>query len=192
MRSSAPATPRHARLAVAAYGASLLGVIALGLMLSLGNSELQGEYAAKTEMLDRLRKTGATGVAKTGASAAQVATIIAPTETIAASALQKQIVDRLKDAGGAVQSAQAEPTRETTPDGLQRLVAKLTFESSTTALQRLLFDLETGAPFMFVEALTAQPATAASAGMRVDDRLRVTLAVSGYWKSGAGGGQRAP
>jgi general secretion pathway protein M len=180
---SALVTPRHARLAVAAYVASLLVVVACGLMLSLGNQELQGEYATKARILDGLRHTGAAGSAKTGMSAAQFATFLAPTETIAASELHKQIVDRLKNAGGSVQSAKAEPTREATIDGLQRLVANLTFDSSVTALQHLLFDLETGVPFMFVDSLAVQPAGTSAASTREDDRLRVTLVASSYWKS---------
>jgi general secretion pathway protein M len=188
---SAPVTPHHARLAVAAYAASLLGVVALGLMLSLGNSELQSDYAAKAQLLDGLRQAGAARMAKAGVSAAQAAAILAPTETIAASELQKQIVDRLMSAGGSVQSAQAEPAREATSDGFQRLVARLTFDSSITALQRLLFDLETGTPFMFVETLAAQPAAPSFPDGRAGDALRVTLVISSYWKSG-GAGQRVP
>lgn len=187
MNPSALATPRHAQLAVTAYVASLLVVAAFGLMLSLGNQELQGEYATKARILDGLRHTGAAGDAKTGMSAAQLATILAPTETIAASELHKQIVDRLKNAGGSVQSAKAEPTRDATVDGLQRLVANLTFDSTITTLQHLLFDLETGAPLMFVESLAVQPAGTSAAGTRDDERLRVTLVVSSYWKSNEAG-----
>jgi general secretion pathway protein M len=188
MSPSVSATPRHALIAVAVYAGSLVVVVALGLMLSLANRELQNEYATKAQLLDGLRRTSAANAAKAGASAVQMVTLVAPTETTAASELQKQIVERLNAAGGSVQSVQAEPAREAAgTDGLRRLVAKLAFESSVTALQRLLFELETGTPFMFVDSLAVQPVAASAPGMRADDRLRVTLAVSSYWKSNDAG-----
>jgi hypothetical protein len=186
--ASGRATPRHAGLAVLAFAATLLAVIGLGLVLQSGNRELQTEYAVKAQLLDGLRRTGAANIGKTGKPMADGAAIVAPSETIAASTLQKQIVDRLNAAGGVVQSVQAEPAREATAEGRQqRLVARLSFESSATALQHLLFALETGAPFIFVDTLAAQPAAGGAPGTRAEGRLRVTLAVSSYWKNGTAG-----
>jgi general secretion pathway protein M len=153
--------------------------------------ELQASYNEKLEMLDGLKRR-ALVAPRMEASATKdldAVTIEAPSETVAASALQRYLLHRLESAGGFVKSVQAEPKRETISPGAQRLSAQLTFDASTEALQRLLFELETGLPFLFVDALAVQPATAVEAGARTGDRLRVTLMVSSYWKSGetAGG-----
>lgn len=183
-----PAASRHARFAVAAYAASLATVAMLGASLAFGNLELQGEHAAKVQLLDGLRRTGVDGGTKAPTPAAQSAALQAATETLAASELQKQIVDRLRTAGAFAQSVQAEPMREAAAvDGLQRLTAKLTFDGSIATLQRLLFDLETGLPFMFVDTLAVQPTSVSTAGAGAEDRLRVTLVMSAYWTSNAKG-----
>jgi hypothetical protein len=82
-----------------------------------------------------------------------------------------------------VQSVQAEPRRETIASGLQRLSAQLVFEASTPGLQQSLSELETGLPFVFVDSLAIQPATAMSVDTRPADKLRITLTVTSYWKA---------
>jgi hypothetical protein len=171
------ATPGQIRLPAAAFAALLLAVAGLTLALWLGNIELRGEYEAKAGLLDRLKQNRA-GAGRIAAPGPQSAAILAATETLAASELQKQVVERVTKAGGAVRSARAEVTREAVADGVQRLVARLSFDGSMAALQSLLFDLETGAPFIFVDTLAVQPSSPA---MGVDETLQVTLVLSAYW-----------
>src|SRR3990172_2871489 len=138
-------------------------------------------------MLDGLRQRVPTDLGAKSPHIADldVATVSGSSETVAAGALQRYLLERLESAGGAVQSIQTEPRREIIPPGLHRLGAQLAFDSSMVALQRFLFELETGLPFVFVESLAAQPAPGVPPGSRMGDILRVSLTVTSYWKAGA-------
>lgn len=183
---------RQAQLAAMTYVAALLATIAWGLANDGAYRELQASYAGKSEVLASLKKRAPTDLAGSRPAFADLnaAAIAAPSETVAASALQRYLLDRLESAGGSVQSVQAEPSRETKPPGLLRLSAQVAFDASIVALQKFLYDLETGLPFVFVDSLGAQPATAVQPGTRAGDRLRVTLTVTSYWKAGEAAGVR--
>ena len=68
---------------------------------------------------------------------------------------------------------------------MRRVTAEIVFDASNDALQHLLFDLETGTPFVFVDMLFTKPASAsetAKIGMNAEV-LRSSLTVSSYWSS---------
>jgi hypothetical protein len=180
-------------LAISAYAAVLLATVACVFFNDGAYRQLQASYNVKSETLEALKKRAATDLQTNGTTLMDLdtAVVAAPSETVAASALQRYLLERLQTAGGFVHSVQAEAKRETIPPGLQRLTAQLAFDASIVALQRYLFDLETGLPLVFVDALLAQPATQVRPGDRAGDRLRVTLTVTSYWKAGetAGAGQ---
>jgi general secretion pathway protein M len=180
------ATPSHAVLAAAAYVLALLATMAWGTVSLTGQDDLRGEIAQKSRLLAELTRRAAAEAPAPGRAGARQSgsAIAAPTETIAASELQKRILERVESAGGVVHSVQAEPVKDAAVDGLRRVVAQLSFDSSTTGLQSLLFDLETGAPFMFVDTLVVQPAAPSTLGARAADKLRVNLSTTGYWSAG--------
>lgn len=189
-RQLAPA--RQARLAFLAYAAALLVTIAWAVTSDGAYRELQASYAGKSEVLASLKKRAPADLAGSRPAFAnlEAATIAAPSETVAASALQRYLLDRLESAGGSVQSVQAETSRETKPPGLLKLSAQLAFDAPMVALQRFLYELETGLPYVFVDSLGTQPTTVVQPGTRAGDRLRVTLIVSSYWKVGDPAGVR--
>ena len=53
-------------------------------------------------------------------------------------------------------------------------------EIGQPALQKLLYDIEAGMPFLFVDQLVVQAPAGTSTGG--DGRLRVMIAVSGQWQ----------
>jgi general secretion pathway protein M len=169
------------------FAAIVLAVIAWGLATELSYRDLRTVYDVKSETLKGLKTPGATdlGANKSAGRDAYPTTVAASSETVAASILQRYLLDQLESAGGIVQSVQAEPRRETMSPGLPRLSAQLVFDVSITALQRLLFGLETGLPFVFVDSLAVQPAVAMPGDARVGDKLHVTLIVTSYWKAGS-------
>jgi len=57
-----------------------------------------------------------------------------------------------------------------------------TIEVSLVALQAMLYRLESGTPYVFVEALTIQPAAAAAGRPPEDPLLRATLSVRAFWR----------
>jgi hypothetical protein len=182
--SAAPLT-RQARLAVAAYSVVLLGTIIWGVVLSTSARDLQVEFDTKSRVLEDLRAEALPGIAP-GASTrlnAPSLVISAPSETVAASILQKQILASLADSGGSIHSIHAEASNEVNAEGLRRLNAQLTYDSSIGSLQRLLFKLETAVPFIFIDSVAAHPAATVAPGTKLGDTLQVTLVASSYWKS---------
>jgi general secretion pathway protein M len=171
--------------AVAAFIGLLLLTIFLGVWSLLANSDLQSEFETKSRTLETLSLQGRPTVSG-GANPTQIApesaVITGSTETVAASELQRNILTILQDSGGSVHSIQAEVTTDKVGDGLRRLNAQTTFDSSLVSLQKALFELETKIPFIFVESIAVQPAPISSAGA-TNELLRVTVVVSSYWKS---------
>jgi general secretion pathway protein M len=125
------------------------------------------------------------GSEKREADAAKFAIISAPSETVAASTLQQYLLDRLEQAGGSVQRVKAETGRDAKSDGMRRVTAEIVFDASNDALQHLLFDLETGTPFVFVDTLSTKPASASETAKTGTNPevLRSSLIVSSYWSS---------
>jgi hypothetical protein len=161
------------------FAAAALFTAVWGAVFGYWNKQLAAELDEKSQFLASLQQKPiqeAVGEKRFDTAAAAVT---APTETIAASALQQYVLSRVEADGGSVQSIQTEVTSDVNADGLRRLNAQLSLEASIGSLQHFLFDIEAGAPFVFVDAIAIQPASTTAPSP--EDRLRVTLAMSGYW-----------
>lgn len=97
------------------------------------------------------------------------------TETIASAALLQRVTGAITRAGGDVVSSEVEPHDTQANDGFLRVTA--TCELEQKALQPLLYDIEAGMPFLFVNQLVAQAPEVARDG----GRMRVVLEVAGLW-----------
>ncbi len=98
--------------------------------------------------------------------------------TVAGAALQQRIAGAVTKLGGTVLSSQVELDGTKSKQGYVSLVASC--EVDQPALQQLLYDLEAGMPFLFVDQLVVQ---AAQAGIGQEGgRMRVLLGVSGQWQ----------
>jgi general secretion pathway protein M len=102
--------------------------------------------------------------------------------TIAGAALQQRVVAAVNDAGGNVLSSQVDLQGSETKQGYVSLSANLEIEQSN--LQQLLYDLETGMPFLFIDQLVVQmPQSVGRIGTGLDSpRMRVQIDVSGQWQ----------
>jgi general secretion pathway protein M len=177
-------TSHRTLAAVAGFFGLLLAVVLWSVAYLVVARDLQHEFEVKSQTLATLKRQTLSWLSS-GGSAFQPATegvISAPTGTIAASELHKSVLASLEKAGGTVHSIQAEATTEAFGEGLRRLNAQITFDGSIEALQRVLFDLETTKPYVFVDSLNVQPTSAAARGPELGETLRVTLAASSYWK----------
>src|SRR5262249_33926768 len=171
---------------VASFFALLLAVTLWSIGYLAMARSLQDEFDVKAKTLDTLRHETLPKLPghRTAVPPPQREEVIpAPTETVAASEFHKIALASLERAGSVVHSIQAEATTDVIGDGLRRLSAQVTFDGSSDALQRVLFDLETYRPFIFVDSLLVQPATTAAPGARLGETLRVTLSASSYWKN---------
>jgi general secretion pathway protein M len=99
------------------------------------------------------------------------------TVTVAGAALLEHVTAAIARLGGNVQSSQIDLQGNQSKNGFITMIASC--EIDQPGLQRLLYDLEAGMPFLFVDQLVVQTATGAAAG---EGRLRVLLSVSGQWQ----------
>jgi general secretion pathway protein M len=100
------------------------------------------------------------------------------TVTVAGAALLQRVAEAVTRVGGNVLSSQVELQGTRSKDGFVSLIASCEVEQA--ALQRLLYDLESGMPFLFIEQLVAQAPQAAAASNVT--RMRVVLSVAGQWR----------
>ena len=102
------------------------------------------------------------------------------TVTIAGAALEQRIGEVIGKAGGVLTSAQVELDG---PDAKRGFVGLTTsMEVSQAALQEILYDIEAGLPYLFVEKLSIQ--SPGDFGEPETGRMRMTMSVSGQWLPG--------
>jgi general secretion pathway protein M len=171
---------------------SVAGFVSLVLVLAFwANSyratsvTLQQQFETKSRLLAGLERQSVlnpAGAAKELGIEVRSDAIAARTGTLAASELQTNLVQIIEEAGGVLHSIQAQVSDEAGGDGLRRLKAQVTFDGSNEALQGVLFKLETGKPYSFVDSLVVQPTQAAGSAKSAWETLRVSLEVSSYWR----------
>ena len=100
------------------------------------------------------------------------------TVTVAGAALLQRVTAAVTKLGGNVLSSQIDLQGSQAKTGFLTIIASCDIDQ--VGLQQLLYDLEAGQPFLFVDQLSVQaPATFASSG---EGKLRVLLSVSGQWQ----------
>lgn len=171
----------------AALGLLAALVAALGLALFVGWSELadaQLERDSRQAELDILQRRTVVKQATAEERLLADPFLEGATGALAANALQQRVAGLVEEIGGKLSSIAVEPPSDE-PDARARVVVQASADMDTAALQQLLFRLETGAPFLFVQQLTVQRVTEeASAGDR-PQMLHVDLRIAGYQHPGS-------
>jgi general secretion pathway protein M len=161
-------------------------IVGMAIIAWLALASLAGDYAdyaAAADLLDRLegRKpaAGPSGLAS-GMSGSPF--LEGPTVEIAGAALQQRVVAAVREAGGNVQSSQVDLQGPQAKQGYVSLSANC--EVGQGALQQLLYDLESGMPFLFIDQLVVQmPQSGGGVGVETEAaRMRVQIDVSGQWQ----------
>jgi general secretion pathway protein M len=177
------ATPRQA-LAVLGYVAAVVVLLVLTFTAIEGIFEQRASVAATAELLAQLegRRAAASrpGDAPPGAIPAGSPFLEGQTLTVAGAALLQRVADAVTKVGGSVLSSQVDVQGVQAKDGYVSVLASCEVEQA--AMQRLLYDLEAGMPYLFLEQFVAQ-APQTSQG-QPSGRMRVLLAVSGRWEGG--------
>lgn len=129
--------------------------------------------------LQGVRRPAGTAEAPAGATAPVGSPFLeGPTLTVAGAALLQRVAGAVTRAGGNVLSSQVDVAGPQASSGQVTLTASC--EVDQTAVQQLLYDIEAGMPFLFIDSLVAQaplPTTSATGG-----RMRLVLSVSGQWE----------
>jgi general secretion pathway protein M len=141
--------------------------------------DLRGQVSAASNMLEQLdgrRPPAARNgdvMVPSGSPYLEGATV-----TVAGANLLQRVAGAVVKLGGNVLSTQLDVQGTPARNGLLSMIASCEIEQSQ--LQPLLYDLEAGMPFLFVDQLEVQ--TPLSDSGSENGKLRVLLAVSGQWR----------
>jgi general secretion pathway protein M len=180
-RRQSTSPKRRRGVALLAYAIAILACTAV---TSLSLASLQVRYTellAARHLLARMEL--AAGSASTsgqeGSSPVQGSPFLeGATVSIAEAALQQRIGSAVAAAGGNVLSSQIEPQGSDAKRDYLTLTASCEIEQQS--LQALLYDLEAGMPFLFIDQLVLQSPQAV--GSSEIGRLRLLISVSGRWQ----------
>jgi general secretion pathway protein M len=172
---------RSPLIAVALYVAVLGGLLATA---GFAVSDIAGHregLAQTADLLDQLRGRKPRGeAASLAAEHPGTPFLEGPTVTVAGATLLQRVAAAVGNVGGTIQSSQVDVSGTQAKDGLVGLVVSC--EMDQPALQKLLYDLEAGMPFLFVDQLDVQVPQTTAANENGSGRIRVVLGVSGQWQ----------
>jgi general secretion pathway protein M len=174
---------RYPTAAVLAYIVAVGALVFTAWAAIADIAERRSAVAAAADVLAQLEgRRPSSPAVPSGAPAGPVPTgspfLEGDTVTVAGAALLQRVAGAVTRVGGNVLSSQVDVKGPQSTDGYVGLIASCEMEQS--ALQQLLYDLESGMPFLFVEQLVAQTTQAALAADAA--RMRVLLVVSGQWQ----------
>jgi len=172
---------RYPGVATLAYGVVVVALLLLAWSALADLYQRYADYAAAGELLDQIegrRPMPAGASARAGAAPTGSPFLEGPTVTVAGAGLQQRVTGAVVKVGGNVLSSQVDLEGSKAKQGYVSLVASC--EVDQPALQQLLYDLEAGMPYLFVDQLVVQaPQTGAG---EEGGRMRVLLGVSGQWQ----------
>jgi general secretion pathway protein M len=176
---------RETIISVLALGALLVfcaSVVALSLQ---ARSNAAYELYMQKELLARLSAHAGDhddAKPKSGAVAPAAAFLSAPTQGLAGAQLQAYVQQTADSQHATLNSSGLEVTRhDDKPDSI-RLQAAL--DMNLPALQAILYQLESGTPYVFVDSLNVQLLGGGSQGPAEDPLLRITLGLRAIWRRG--------
>ena len=171
---------RYSWLALLGYAVAVAGLIVLA---GTAAADLYDRYVtvrSASELLAQLEARNAVRGPSSPANPGPEGSpfLEGPTITVAGAALLQRVADAVTRAGGNVLSSQVDVNRVASkPDFVSLLVS---CEVDGPSLGPLLYDIEAGMPFLFVDQVTVQAPQ--SIGRAEGGRLRLVLGVSGQWK----------
>jgi len=172
LRKSLSASPIVAGVAYAGLVFVLVVLMVTSIVDILGQRAAVASSAAMLEQLAAASgRRPADVLMPSGSAFLEGATV-----TIAGAALLQRVAGVVTKLGGNVLSSQLDLQGTQSKAGFVSMVASC--EIDQPALQPLIYDLEAGMPFLFIDQLAVQaPITSSGEG-----KLRVLLAVSGQWQ----------
>jgi len=147
-------------------------------VLAASNREQSETLAALRARLSAL--TLASNQAQAGA-----ASVFLPGETpaIAGAVLQRLVVETVERAGGRLEESEISRSAGQEEEEPGAVNLRVSFEADIVGLQRIIFELETGAPILMLQAITVDANAAAGSVESENPMLSVVLLVRGYWEA---------
>lgn len=164
------------------YLALIVVFVATAAVTVLDFAERRDAVAAAADILSQIEGRGPARSRTTVPSAVTVPVgspfVEGTTVSVAGAALLQRVAAATVQVGGNILSSQVDLQGSQSEAGFVTVTASLELEPAS--LQRLLYDLEAGMPFVFVDQMVVQ-APAGSADTP-GSKLRVLLSVSGQWR----------
>ena len=176
LRKSLSASPIVAGVAYAGLVFVLVVLIVTSIVDILGQRAAVASSAAMLEQLEGRRAAASGGRPADVLMPSGSAFLEGATVTIAGAALLQRVAGAVTKLGGNVLSSQLDLQGTQSKAGFVSMVASC--EIDQPALQPLIYDLEAGMPFLFIDQLAVQAPTTSSG----EGKLRILLAVSGQWQ----------
>ena len=178
-----PRLDREQAISVAVLVLLLLASVSVVGMLFQARSDAVQESSERREMLSRLEAKLRANASRPTAAAPPTAFLDASTPGLASAQLQSYLAQLAGDQRASLVSSGGEPAKRDDPPDTIRLQA--TLDMNLQSLRAVLYQLESGTPYVFVDALAVQP-IGATAGRAVEDPLlRTTLSLRAFWRRGA-------
>jgi general secretion pathway protein M len=173
---------RRRALAVVAYVGLVIALLTISLFLVADAWDKAAELAAAQMQLDQLSERSQPNLSSSVGSNVGVngsPFLDGQTITVAGAALQQRVEDAVAKAGGVLISSQVELEGPDAKNGFVGLTAST--EVSQAAVQTILYDIEAGMPYLFIDKLSIQSPEVF--GDPESGRTRMTIGVVGQWRS---------
>ncbi len=149
------------------------------IMSASGLNDAYAEYSAAATRLAAFEGHKESNDRSAGGDAIPASPFLqGPTVTIAGADLQRRVVEAVTAVSGNVLSSQIDLQGSEASKGY--VVLSASCEISQTALQPLLYDLEGGMPYLFIEQIVVQ--SPQSGDEPEGKRMRVQINVAGEWQ----------
>jgi general secretion pathway protein M len=176
LRKSFTASHKVAAAAYAGVVIALLAMVVSSVVDILGQRAAVASSAALLEQFEGRKASAPGGRSAEAGMPSGSAFLEGATVTVAGAALLQRVASAVTKLGGNVLSSQLDVQGTHAKAGFVSMVASC--ELDQPALQPLIYDLEAGMPFLFVDQLTVQAPTTSSG----EGKLRILLTVSGQWQ----------
>ncbi len=176
LRKSFATSPILAAAAYAGLVLALLAIVVSSVVDILGQRAAVASSAAMMEQLEGRKALASGGRSADAGMPSGSAFLEGATVTVAGAALLQRVAGAVTKLGGNVLSSQLDVQGTQSKAGFVSMVASC--ELDQQALQTLIYDLEAGMPFLFIDQLAVQAPTTSSG----EGKLRILLAVSGQWQ----------
>jgi general secretion pathway protein M len=140
----------------------------------------QRALAQTSGLLDQLRGRKGRSTATVSIEHPGTPFLEGPTVTVAGAALLQRVAAAVGKVGGTIQSSQVDVQGTPARDGFVGLLVSCEMEQP--ALQKVLYDLEVGMPYLFVDQLDVQVPQTTAANDAGSGRIRIVLGISGQWQ----------
>jgi general secretion pathway protein M len=164
--------------AAVAYAALVVVFLFTAVSTLLDLADHRSAAAAAADILAQLEGRGPVRSGSLGAAPAGSPFLEGATVTVASAALLQRLAGAIAKAGGNVLSSQVDLKGDQTKAGFVTATASCEIEAAS--LQPLLYDLEAGMPFLFVDQLVVQAPSGTTNAPR--GKLRLLISVSGQWQ----------